>query len=119
MGLLPANKPLLEQAPPWGDGERLEGDLVNSGVVAQFNSPGTLTVVGNYTQNANGTLRIQVAGVGANQHDLVAVNGHANLAGTLQLVRVGNFTLQPGDQITFLTLKTGSLEISTTRKTGS
>ncbi len=83
------------------------GSLVNSGVVGQGNSPGTLVVGGNYTQNASGTLRIGVAGLGAGQHDLLAVNGHAAVAGTLQFVRLGNFSLQPGDQITFLTAKDG------------
>jgi outer membrane autotransporter protein len=83
------------------------GNVVNSGIVGQFNSPGTLTITGNYTQNAGGTLQIQIAGLGASQHDLLAVNGHANLAGTLQLVRLGGFNLSPGDQIVFLTANNG------------
>jgi autotransporter-associated beta strand protein len=45
------------------------GDLVNSGTVSQFNSPGTLTVVGNYTQNPGGTLRISVGGLAPSQHE--------------------------------------------------
>jgi len=85
----------------------LGGSLVNSGIVRPGDSPGTLTVSGNYTQNAGGTLRIEVAGLAANQHDLLAVNGHASLAGTLQLIGVGSFTLHAGDQITFLTAKGG------------
>jgi autotransporter-associated beta strand protein len=31
--------------------------------------------VGNYTQNAGGTLRIEIAGVAPSQHDILAVNG--------------------------------------------
>jgi autotransporter-associated beta strand protein len=83
------------------------GNLVNSGIVGQINSPGTLTVGGNYTQNANGTLRIGVGGIAPAQNDLLAVNGHATLGGTLQLISLGGFTLQPGEQITFLTAKNG------------
>jgi fibronectin-binding autotransporter adhesin len=69
----------------------LGGSLVNSGIVSPGDSPGTLTVNSNYTQNPSGTLRIEVAGLGATQHDLLAVGGHASLAGTLQLIRLGDF----------------------------
>ena len=83
------------------------GNLVNNGTVGQGNSPGTLTVSGNYAQNAGGTLRIGVAGLAPGQHDLLAVNGHAAVAGTLQIIRQGNFNLQPGNQITLLTANNG------------
>jgi len=83
------------------------GNLVNNGIVGQVNSPGTLTVSGNYTQNAGGTLRIGVAGLAAGQYDVLAVNGHAAVAGTLQFIRLGSFNLQPGNQITFLTANNG------------
>jgi autotransporter-associated beta strand protein len=83
------------------------GNLVNNGIVSQLNSPGTLTVLGNYTQNPGGTLRIAIGGTASNQHDTLVVNGHLTLGGTLQLVRLGGFTLQPGDQITFLTAGKG------------
>jgi outer membrane autotransporter protein len=85
----------------------LGGSLVNSGIVSPGDSPGTLTVNGNYTQNANGTLRVEVAGLGQGQFDLLAVGGHASLAGTLQLIRRGPFQLQVGDKLTFLTAKGG------------
>jgi autotransporter-associated beta strand protein len=85
----------------------LGGSLVNSGIVSPGNSPGTLTVNGNYTQNTSGTLRIEVAGPAPSQHDLLAVNGHATLAGTLQLIGLGSFTLHVGNQVTFLTASGG------------
>ena len=90
-----------------GGGGKIGGSVVNGGIVSPGDSPGTLTVSGNYTQTAGGTLRIEVAGLGANQHDLLAVGGSANLAGTLQVVRLNNFRLLPGDQITFLTANRG------------
>ena len=83
------------------------GGLVNSGIVSPGDSPGTLTVNGDYTQNASGTLRIEIAGLALNQHDLLAVNGHVTLGGTLQLLGVGGFKLQVGDQVTFLTANGG------------
>jgi uncharacterized protein with beta-barrel porin domain len=83
------------------------GNLSNSGIVGPGDSPGTLTVTKDYTQNATGTLRIEVGGLAANQHDLLAVNGHVTLGGTLQLVRINGFNLQPGNQIVFLTAQNG------------
>jgi outer membrane autotransporter protein len=83
------------------------GSLVNSGIVSPSDSAGTLTVNGNYTQNAGGTLRIQIAGLAPSQHDLLAVNGHASLAGTLQLIGMGSFTLHAGDRLIFLTANGG------------
>jgi autotransporter-associated beta strand protein len=83
------------------------GSLVNNGIVGQGTSPGTLTVTGDYTQGAGGSLRIGVAGLGPGQHDLLAVNGHAAVGGTLQFISLGGFNLQPGNQITFLTAKNG------------
>jgi outer membrane autotransporter protein len=83
------------------------GSLVNSGIVSPGDSPGTLTVNGNYTQNSGGMLRIEMAGLAPSQHDLLAVNGHASLAGTLQLIGLSGFTLHVGDQVTFLTANGG------------
>jgi len=79
----------------------LSGNLVNSGIVSPGDSPGTLTVIRNYTQSASGALRIEVASV--TEHDLLAVSGHASLAGTLQFISLGGFTLHVGDRVTFLT----------------
>jgi autotransporter-associated beta strand protein len=83
------------------------GNVTNSGIVSPGDSPGTLTVSGNYSQSSTGTLRIEIAGLGAGQHDLLAVGGHATLGGTLQLIRLGSFQLQPGDKVTFLTASGG------------
>jgi outer membrane autotransporter protein len=83
------------------------GNVTNSGIVSPGDSPGTLTVSGNYSQSSTGTLRIEIAGLGVGQHDLLAVGGHATLGGTLQLIRLGAFQLQPGDKITFLTASGG------------
>jgi autotransporter-associated beta strand protein len=83
------------------------GNLANNGTVGQASSPGTLTVSGNYTQSAGATLRVGVGGLAPGQFDVLAVNGHATVGGSLQFVRLGGFNLQPGDQVTFLTAKNG------------
>jgi outer membrane autotransporter protein len=79
------------------------GNLVNNGII----KPGTLTVAGNYTQSATGTLRIEVAGTAPGQFDQLQVGGRASLAGTLQLIGLGSFRLQAGDKLTFLSAKGG------------
>ena len=81
----------------------VNGNVVNNGTVAPGASVGRLTINGNYTQSPGGTLRIEVAGSSPGQFDLLAVNGRASVAGTVQLVSVGGFNLRVGDRIVFLT----------------
>lgn len=87
----------------------INGNVINNGNVAPGDSPGTLTIAGNYQQNAGGTLTIQISGTGAGEHDLLSVGGNASLAGKLQLVQLNNFALHPGDKVTFLTTGTGTV----------
>jgi autotransporter-associated beta strand protein len=73
------------------------GSLTASGgIVSPGNSPGILTVAGNYTEA--GTLRIEIdgtagAGVNPGGHDQIAVGGTATLqsGSTLQLTRTNTF----------------------------
>jgi fibronectin-binding autotransporter adhesin len=71
----------------------IAGNLWNNGIVAPGNSPGVLTVNGNYVQTSNGTLQVELG-------DLLLVSGNASLAGQLQLIAAGK--LKYGQQITFL-----------------
>ena len=86
-------------------GGKINGSVENSGVVAPGESPGTLTVTGNYVQATGGRLEIEVAGTGAGQYDTLAVGGSANLDGTLALIPTGGFenSAAIGDTIPFLT----------------
>ena len=79
------------------------GQVFNTGIVRPGNSPGTLTIAGNYTQFANGTLQIAVAGAQPGQFSVLAVGGTASLAGTLQVVRESGSTLKGGDRLKILT----------------
>ncbi len=85
------------------------GNLTNNGgLIAPGHSSGILSVTGNYTQGANGTLLLEVAGNNANgpQYDQLQVGGVANLAGTLDVQASGGFTPQASD--TFVPLSYGS-----------
>lgn len=56
----------------------LSGALINDGIVSPGNSPGLMTVGGDFTQSANGTLISEIQRGG---NDLIEVAGVANLAG--------------------------------------
>jgi hypothetical protein len=73
------------------------GALVNTGAtVAPGASPGVLTVNGNYTQGAAGTLAVEVQGAAAGTgHDQLVVGGTATLGGTLTVATSG-FTPSTG-----------------------
>jgi hypothetical protein len=81
----------------------LAGSVSNSGTVAI--GPGaTLTVTGNYTQVSAGTLDVQLGGnPESGQFGMLAVNGTATLAGTLQVELVNSYPGNPGDTFTILT----------------
>src|SRR5690606_19230615 len=59
------------------------GEFLNEGVMAPGNSIGTITVDGAFRQTASGRLHTEFDSAGA--HDVVAVSGTIDLAGTLQL----------------------------------
>jgi len=63
--------------------------LTNSGTVSPGNSPGTLTIRGNYTQTSSGVLNIVINS--ATNYSHLAVTGHANLDGTLRLTLASGF----------------------------
>lgn len=60
-----------------------DGEFLNEGTVAPGNSIGTLAVHGNYRQTSSGRLQVEFNSAG--QHDLLAVSGALDLAGTLEL----------------------------------
>jgi len=62
--------------------------------VAPGNSPGILTVDGNYTQGSSGTLAIEIGGVlPGDDHDKLVVGGIATLDGTLDVTLINGFAL--------------------------
>ena len=79
-----------------GSGE-INGDVTNdSGTVAPGNSPGTLTVNGDYFQGAGATLAIEIAGKAL--HDLLDVSGIITLnGGSLDVLLLDGFNPAEGD----------------------
>jgi len=87
-----------------GTGE-IGGNVFNSGVVSPGLSPGTLTLVGDYTQTAVGTLRVELAS--PTSFDRLMVGGAANLDGRLQVLYLGGFVPQFGQMYPVVTAAGG------------
>jgi hypothetical protein len=67
-----------------GGNGRINGRLTNNGgTVSPGTSVGTLTVEGNFQQNATGTLNIELGGTAAGQYDLLNVVGGGGLNGAI------------------------------------
>ncbi|WP_237764043.1 autotransporter domain-containing protein [Terrimicrobium sacchariphilum] len=76
------------------------GDVLNQGTVAPGNSPGTLTIAGNFTQTGTGDLQIEVAS--SSVFDQLVVTGTASLGGTLAVQSYNGFQFAYGQQFNFL-----------------
>jgi hypothetical protein len=71
---------------------KVDGDVVNSGgTVAPGNSPGTLTITGNFTQNGTGVYQEEIDGPAAGQFDKLSVLGTATLGGTLIIASTNGY----------------------------
>jgi hypothetical protein len=77
--------------------------VLSGGNLAPGNSAGTLTVDGNYIQNAGSTLEIQLGGSTAGQFDVLAVSGSAQLEGALNVSLIEGFTPALETSFTILT----------------
>ena len=71
----------------------ISANLSNGGTVGPGTSAGTLSVSGNYTQTASGTLNIELGGttVGT-QYDRLAIAGTATLDGAISASFINSFT---------------------------
>jgi hypothetical protein len=81
------------------------GNVVNVGTLSPGNSPGTLSITGNYTQGAAGTYNVQI--FSPQNYSRLVVSGHASLDGTLHLTLASGFKLRPGDTFTVLSAGQG------------
>ncbi|XHR27508.1 MAG: autotransporter-associated beta strand repeat-containing protein [Chthoniobacteraceae bacterium] len=94
----------------------VNGDVTNNGILAPGNSPGTLTISGNYTENA--ILQIEIggtagAGVNPNGNDQVVVSGVTQLnsqTSVLELKQYNSFTPQKGDSFQIINAAAGSIK---------
>ncbi len=81
------------------------GNVNNSGLLSPGKSIGTFEVGGDYIQNSDGKLLIQIAGGGF--HDKLKVRGSAILGGTLQIERADGFVLSKNSEFTVLEAQEG------------
>ncbi len=83
-----------------GGSGTIDGNVVNHGTVSPGNSPGTLNIVGDYAQPADGTFLLEIAG--KSDHDRLVVSGAATLDGTLEVLPYGGYSLRFGQRFTFV-----------------
>ena len=84
-----------------GGSGRIGGNVLNQAVVSPGNSPGTLTIAGDYAQSSSGFLIIQIAS--PTVFDKLVVNGQASLDGNVLVQYLNGFKLKRTDAFTFLT----------------
>jgi hypothetical protein len=79
----------------------IDGNVISSGTVrpGQSTTPGEISINGNYTQDATGTLAVRLAGASTPgvSYDTVSVSGIATLAGNIIVSEIDGFTPSLGD----------------------
>ncbi|MDV6028669.1 MAG: hypothetical protein F9B45_00865 [Phycisphaera sp. RhM] len=101
----PSNQYLLQGGSLEGNGI-VWADTINSGgdVMPGFDGPGILTIRGNYTQAAGGSLTFDIAGTDVGtQHDRLGVFNSVTLDGTLNVDVASTFLPSRGDVFELIT----------------
>jgi hypothetical protein len=80
-----------------------EGNFVNSGVLAPGNSPGIISLTGDYSPTSTATHNFEVGGVAASQYDILNVSGNVNLNGTLNISLINGFTPSTSHELPIIT----------------
>ena len=78
----------------------------NGGTLAPGNSPGTLTINGDYSQSGTGLLLQEIEGPDPSQYDRLVVSGTANLDGVMVLQSTAGY--QPADGQAFDVITAGN-----------
>src|SRR4029078_6075065 len=95
----------------------ITGNVTNGGTVSPgtATAAGALSITGNYTQTASGSLNIKLGGTSAGQFDTLAVTGTATLAGAVNASSLNSFTATSGQRFDVLTYasKSGSYTTAT------
>jgi len=76
------------------------GNLTNLATLSPGNSPGTITVAGNFRQSKGATLSIELES--PTVFDQILVTGHAQMGGTLNVSLLDGFVPKRGEKFTFL-----------------
>ncbi|MBT3199476.1 MAG: PEP-CTERM sorting domain-containing protein [Phycisphaerales bacterium] len=81
----------------------LAANVTNAGTLAPGQSPGLMTIDGDYTQDAAATLEIELAGLmRGSEYDALVITGAATLGGTLEVKLLGGFAPANGDRFDIL-----------------
>lgn len=96
------------------------GITINSGgILAPGDSPGILSVNGNYNQTSGGVLNVEIGGATPGTgFDQVAVSGSATVGGTLNLSLVNGFRPTVGQTFKIITSTSESGNFSTVNSSG-
>jgi hypothetical protein len=86
----------------FGGSGTLSSNLALSGVLSPGNSPGTVTIFGDFTADRNSVCLFEVAGTGANQYDSLVVTGRVTILGWVNFKGVDPYSFTIGDSITHL-----------------
>jgi len=90
------------------------GNVTNSGTVTPGNSPGSLSITGDYTQSSTGILDIEIGGLLAgDEFDQLLITGLAMLDGTLNISLINSFLPSAGDSFMIMTFGSRSGMFST------
>lgn len=113
-GTLAVNSPeaavgqILVNAGQLGGNGVIDGDVTvgSAGTLSAGNSPGHLTIVGDYVQN--GTMLVEINGINqGSDYDWLEVGGQATLAGTINVEYLNGFTPSDGQYFDILTAAGG------------
>jgi T5SS/PEP-CTERM-associated repeat protein len=84
------------------EGTLKANEVHNFGIIEPGNSPGMLTIEGNYIQGDTGKLALEIADSTAGQFDALKVLGNSTIGGELMLEFIDGFAPRQGDQFQFL-----------------
>lgn len=85
----------------------IEGNLDNAGTVSPGNSPGIISINGDFTQQSTGILEIELAGTTAGtEFDQLQISGTASLDGSLNVQLIDEFSPQAGQSFSLITYTT-------------
>jgi hypothetical protein len=88
----------------------VQASVTNNGTLlpGEDGAPGVVTINGNYTQTATGTLAIQIAATDVASFNQLVVNGTANLDGTLDVMLLNGYMPNSGDSFVVMTFGAAS-----------
>ena len=90
----------------------LRGNVTGSGTISPGLSPGTLTIEGDYTQNATGSLTLEIAGLTPSlAHDVLAITGDATFDGQIIFRFIDGFAPKMDDTFDLLDIG-GALDLA-------